>query len=291
MSARIGALARGSRLALMLGAALSLPACYVGPPPGHHYPDRSYDDRAESDPVDQIDGFVTFEGRCPTLREHGSDEVFTLTGNTRALRPGDHVRLSEREVEGSPCGGDTPTLAVTEIDAIWQGDGHRDAYFDARRDGDFDRFLAESRDRGGWYAERYAYRTGNVDRPGHPGDAGEGDGPSNPGPDRRYESPPYVPNIPNDENGRSAEPDRPPGTPERPDAEANDDEQEQLSVTGRLELGGNCPAIRTPQGDSWDLAGDLGDYRDGDRVNVIGVAAGRSACGGRALSISEIRGR
>ncbi|HEY0558451.1 MAG TPA: DUF5818 domain-containing protein [Thermoanaerobaculia bacterium] len=288
MPARIGSLARGSRLPLLLAAALSLPACYVGPPPGYHPSDRPYDDdRAESgpadQPVDQIDGFVTFEGRCPTLREHGSDEIFALTGNTRALRPGDHVRLSEREAEENPCGGDAPTLEVTRIEAIWQGDGHRDAYFDARRDGDLDRFLSASRSRGGWYAERYAYRTGNVDRPGE---------------DRRDQSPPYVPNIPDqpnqpdDPNGRSAEPAPPPGAPDRPDMDSDDDEErEQLSVTGRLELGGQCPVIRTPQGDSWDVIGDLGDYRNGDRVNVIGVATGRSACGGRALTISEIRGR
>ena len=257
MTARIRSF---TKVPLLLAAALALPACYVGPPPGYHYADRTYSGR-HARPVDQIDGFVTFEGRCPTLREHGSNDVFTLTGNTRALRPGDHVRLSEREVEGNPCGGDAPTLEVTEIDAIWRGEGHRDAYFDARHDGDFDRFLSENRDRGGWYADRYAYRTGNVDRNG-----------DSDGPDRRYESPPYVPNTPN------AEPEE-------------EDEHEQLSVTGRLELGGHCPAIQTPQGDSWDLVGNLGDYRDGDRVNVIGIATGRSTCGGRALTISEIHGR
>lgn len=249
MTARIRSF---TKVPLLLAAALSLPACYVGPPPGYHYVDRTYSGR-HSGPVDQIDGFVTFEGRCPTLREHGSNDVFALTGRTRALRPGDHVRLSERAVDarlGNPCGLDVPTLEVTGIEAIWRGNGHRDAYFDSRRDGDFDRFLAENRDRGG---------------PGNPA----GDGPE---PDRRYESPPYVPNIPN------AEPEE-------------EDEQEQLSVTGRLELGGHCPAIHTPQGDSWDLVGNLGDFRDGDRVNVTGVATGRSACGGRALTISEIHGR
>jgi hypothetical protein len=279
----------GSRLALVLTAALSLPACYVGPPPG--YPHRHYDDRraGPAGPVEEIDGFVTFEGRCPTLREHGSDQVFALTGNTRILRPGDHVRLSERAVDarrGNPCGLDAPTVEVTGIEAIWRGEGHRDAYFDARRDGDFDRFLAANRDRGGWYSDRYAYRNGNVD---HPGEEGPG-----PGSDRRYESPPYAPpmNVP---PPPGSDADRPPMPQDRPDADRdnrdNDDEQEQLSVTGRLDLGGSCPAIHTPNGDSWDLIGNLGTYRDGDRVNVIGVATGRSSCGGRALTVSEIRGR
>ena len=164
MSLRIRSLARPS---LLLAAALSLPACYVGPPPGYH-PDGPYESRPRGPrgPVDEIDGFVTFEGRCPTLREHGSEEVYALSGNTRALRPGDHVRLSEREAVGNPCGSDSPALEVIGIDAIWQGEGHRDAYFDARRDGDFGSFLAENHDRGGWYADRYAYMTGNVDRPG-----------------------------------------------------------------------------------------------------------------------------
>jgi hypothetical protein len=112
----------GTRLALVLAAALSLPACYVGPPPG--YPHRHYDDRRAGS-VEEIDGFVTFEGRCPTLREHGSDQIFALTGNTRDLRPGDHVRLSERAVDprrGNPCGIDAPTVEVTGIEAIWRGE-------------------------------------------------------------------------------------------------------------------------------------------------------------------------
>jgi hypothetical protein len=242
--------------------------------------------------VDQIDGFVTFEGRCPTLREHGSEEVYALSGNTRALRPGDHVRLSEREAAGNPCGGGAPALEVIGIDAIWQGEGHRDAYFDARRDGDLGSFLAENHDRGGWYAERYAYLSGNVDRPGR-GDRdqdrhGDRDG-DNRNPDRRYESPPYVPPIP---NGQRADPDQPQAAPEAQDMDRDDDEEhEQLSVTGRLDLGGSCPSIHTPQGDSWDLVGNLETFQNGERVNVIGVATGRSTCGGRALTISEIHGR
>ncbi len=58
------------------------------------------------------------------------------------------------------------------------------------------------------------------------------------------------------------------------DNDNGEDEQEELSVTGRLDLGGSCPAIRTPNGDIWDLTGDLGDRRDGDQVRILGVAAG-----------------
>jgi hypothetical protein len=289
MSVRIRSLARPS---LLLAAALCLPACYVGPP-GYYPHDRPYENRHRG-PVDEIDGFVTFEGRCPTLREHGSEEVYALTGNTRALRPGDHARLSERAVAGNPCGSDAPTLEVTAIEAIWRGEGHRDAYYDARRDGDLESFLAENRDRGGWYSDRYAYLSGNVERPRRL-DRDDRDGRDDRGnPDRRYESPPYVPPVPNDQR---VDPDRPPGAPDRPDMDRpdmdrdNDEEHEQLSVTGRLDLGGSCPSIHTPQGDSWDLVGNLETFRDGDRVNVIGVATGRSACDGRALTISEIHGR
>jgi hypothetical protein len=287
------ALAQGFRLTLLLTAALSLPACVVEPPPGypHHGP---YGDRYnQGGPVDQIDGFVTFEGRCPTLRDHESDRVFALTGNTRALRPGDHVTLSEREVGGNSCGLNAPTLEVVGIDTIWRGDDHRSVYYDASRDGDFDRFIVENRDRGGWYADRYAYRTGNrgpgddrggrSDRDGDRQDHGRyGNPPDNP-PNNPPDNPPM---DPNERYDRNAPPDQA-NPPEDPD----EDEQEELSVTGRLDFGGSCPAIHTPNGDSWDLAGDLGNYHDGDRVQVIGVARGRSSCGGRTLEVSSIKGR
>ena len=69
------------------------------------------------------------------------------------------------------------------------------------------------------------------------------------------------------------------------------DEHESLRVDGRLDFGGSCPAIHTPDGNSYDLAGDLGNYHDGDQVRVIGVLQGRSSCGGRTLEVNEIQSR
>lgn len=251
---------RGFRLTLLLTGTLALSACAVESPAYYRQGPRGQEG--------QIDGFITFEGRCPTIRDHETNEVFGLAGNVRALRPGDHVALSERAVGGRSCGVNAPTLEVLSIDVIWRGDGHRDAWFDARQDGDFDSFIAQSRDRGGWYSDRYAYLHGG------------GQGPGRPGPDDR------------DRDRGGYDRDAPPPPPEAnsPDQDRDDDEeQEELSVTGRLDLGGSCPAIHTPNGDSWDLTGDLGDYRDGDRVRILGVPAGSSACGGRALRIEEVQ--
>jgi Protein of unknown function (DUF5818) len=288
-------LAQGFRLTLLLAAALSLPACVVGPPvygPQNPY-DPDHGRGGYEGPSDQIDGFVTFEGRCPTIRDHESDQVFALSGNTRALRPGDHVVLSTQETRGNSCGMNTPTLEVVSIDTIWKGGDHRSAYFDASRDGDFDRFIVANRERGGWYADRYSYRSG-----GGPGSTPRDDrgGQYDRGRDRdedrgRYAPPP---GDPNDREEQAAPPDQaaPPEQMAPPEDRDDDQEdQEQLSVTGKLDFGGSCPAIRTPNGESYDLAGDLGNYHDGDRVTVVGVVGERSSCGGSTLEVREIRGR
>ncbi|HEY4562038.1 MAG TPA: DUF5818 domain-containing protein, partial [Thermoanaerobaculia bacterium] len=255
---------RGLRLALLLAGVLALSACAVESP--------AYYRQGPQGQQGQIDGFITFEGRCPTIRDHETNEAFGLTGNVRALRPGDHVALSERAVGGRACGVNAPTLEVLSIDAVWRGDDHRDAWFDARRDGDFDSFIAQSRDRGGWYADRYAYLHGGGEQaPGRPG--------------------PYDRDQDRDRGGYGNPPPPPPPPGMENPGEDRDDEEEQeeLSVTGRLDLRGSCPAIHTPNGDSWDLAGDLGDYRDGDRVRVLGYPAGTSSCGGRALRVEEVQ--
>jgi hypothetical protein len=309
-------LAQGFRLTLLLAAALSLPACVVGPPvygPQNPYdPDHGRGEYGGS--RDQIDGFVTFEGRCPTIREHESNQVFALAGNTRSLRPGDHVVLSTQEAGRSSCGGNAPTLEVVSIDTVWKGEDHRSAYFDASRDGDFDRFIVANRERGGWYADRYAYRSGSGpgsapgddrggqydrgrDRGRDQGDDRDHDRNGDPG-DRGQYAPP--PGDPNDREEQAAPPEQmaPPdqtAPPEQmaPPADRDNDQedQEQLSVTGKLDFGGSCPAIRTPNGESYDLAGDLGNYHDGDRVTVVGVVGERSSCGGNTLEVQEIRGR
>jgi hypothetical protein len=263
-STRNRILGRGFRLTLFLAGVLALSACAVESP--GYYRHGPYAGREG-----QIDGFITFEGRCPTIRDHETNEVFGLTGNVRALRPGDHVALSERPVGGNSCGIDAPAVEVLSIDVVWRGDDHRDAWFDARQDGDFESFIAESRDRGGWYSDRYAYLHGG--------------GQGQPGPydrDRDQDR---------DRGGYDQSAPPPPPSADNPGEDRDDEEQEELSVTGRLDLSGSCPAIRTPGGDSWDLTGDVGDYRDGVQVRILGYPAGRSACGGRALRIEEVQGR
>ncbi len=158
---------RGFRLTLLLAlfvGTAALSACAVESPAYYrHGPAYGQEGR--------IDGFITAEGRCPTIRDHETNDVFALTGSVRALRPGDHVALSERSVDGRGCGG-APTLEVLSVDVIWRGEDHRDTWYDASRDGgDLNGFLFANRDRRGWYSERYAYING-----GGPG--------SGPGPDR-----------------------------------------------------------------------------------------------------------
>jgi hypothetical protein len=287
MTTTIRTLARGAQLALLLGAALSLPACYVETRPyPHHgpYEDRDRYDRGQ----DQIDGFVTFEGRCPTIRDHRSSQVYSLTGNTRDLQPGDHVLLSEREADGDTCGVQGPALEVLRVDVVWKGDGHDSAYFDSRRDGDFESFISQNRGLGGWYADRYAYLNGGGGRPGRDRDRGRYDNGAPPSP------PP--PQYDDRDRGREMDRDRDmdrdsvrDNTGRDTDRDNNgEDEHEALRVDGRLDLRGSCPAIHTPDGVSYDLDGNLGDFHDGDRVRVIGVLQGRSACGGRTLEVNEI---
>jgi len=288
----IRTLARGSRVALLLGAALSLPACVVETRPyPHHgpYEDRDRYDRGQ----DQVDGFITAdiaEGRCPTLRDHRSSQVYSLAGNTRDLRPGDHVLLSERESDGDPCGVQGPTLEVLRVDTVWKGDDHDSAYFDSRRDGDFETYISQNRGLGGWYADRYAYLNGGG-RPGRDGDRGDRDS-------GRYDNgaPPPPPQYDDrdQDRDRGLEMDRDRDM-DRDNVRGNtgrddngEDEHEALRVDGRLDLRGSCPAIHTPDGVSYDLDGNLGDFHDGDRVRVIGVLQGRSACGGRTLEVNEI---
>src|SRR5436305_5445824 len=252
---------RGFRLTLFLAGVLALSACAVESP--------AYYRQGPSGQEGRIDGFITFEGRCPTIRDHETNQVFGRAGDGRARRPGGHVALSERAVGGRGWGANAPTLEVLSVDVVWRGDDHRDAWFDARRDGDLESFIAQSRDRGGWYSDRYAYLHG-----------GRGD---RPGPYDRDQD------RDRDRGGYGNPPPPPPPGMENPGEDRDDDEQEELSVTGRLDLRGSCPAIHTPNGDSWDLAGDVGDHRDGDRVRVLGYPAGRSTCGGRALRVEEVQ--
>jgi hypothetical protein len=148
-------LAKGLGPVLLLSAALALPAAATAQPSrygyGSPYPGRNGGARS-------VDGFITYRGgSCPAIRDHRSGQSYSLAGGTRELRPGDHVVLSGSLTSGSACGTRGPALQVLEIRTIWTGGDHRAAYFDARRDGSFQRFILRSRDRGGWYSDRYTY--------------------------------------------------------------------------------------------------------------------------------------
>ncbi|HEX9944464.1 MAG TPA: hypothetical protein VGG03_20835 [Thermoanaerobaculia bacterium] len=69
------------------------------------------------------------------------------------------------------------------------------------------------------------------------------------------------------------------------------DDDRLISVTGHLDRGLACTSIDADNGDRYALSGDLQDYRDGDRVRVIGFLGGRSLCGARTIEVEEIRGR
>jgi hypothetical protein len=68
------------------------------------------------------------------------------------------------------------------------------------------------------------------------------------------------------------------------------DNRDLISVDGRLDRGMFCNSIEADNGDRFSLSGDLGSYRDGDYVRVIGFREGRSLCGGETIEIQEITG-
>jgi hypothetical protein len=262
-----------------------------------------------------VDGFITADrGRCLVLRDH-QRRTYYLSGDTDGLRPGDHVSLRERSLSRSSCGNDGPTLEVLDVRTVWTGGSHRSAYFDARRDGDFGRFLERSRDRGGWYSDRYSYMQRGGGPNGTSGRYGDRDryepnGPN--GPNGRY-APPYGPNgqaqpqpqydpnnqyDPNgpgqyDQNGQYNDDQRydQNAPPDNGPYDRSGAAPQSISVDGTLDFNGSCPAVRDRGGVSYDLAGDLRSFHNGDRVHVTGVLAGSSSCGGTALEVQEIRRR
>ncbi len=158
----MGNTAKGLGPVLLLSAALALPVAATAQPSRYGY-GTPYSGRGGTR---SVDGFITYRGgSCPAIRDHRSGQSYSLAGGTRELRPGDHVVLGGRLASGSVCGTRGPALQVLEIRTIWTGGDHRAAYFDARRDGSFDRFILRSRDRGGWYSDRYTYlRQGRAQR-------------------------------------------------------------------------------------------------------------------------------
>jgi len=309
-----GNTAKGLGPVLLLSAALALPAAATAQPSRYGY-GTPYSGRYGGG-ARSIDGFVTFRGgSCPAIRDHRSGQSYFLTGNTRELRPGDHVVLGGRLASGSACGARGPALQVLEIRTVWTGGDHRAAYFDARRDGSFERFILRSRDRGGWYADRYSYlREGRGSRGGGRygapyGAPGAPDGRARPNnvpydddrgqydqrsqPDDSYDDEQITdPNdgdyvAPNDTNDAYDQDD------DRQDdrADRSSGNRQLITVDGTFEFDSTCPSLRGTDGKSYDLAGELGNSHDGDRVRVRGFLAGRSSCGGTALEVQEIRRR
>jgi hypothetical protein len=306
------------RAATLLGAvpllamALALPTSAQYYRPG--YPSPSY--RGYGGPQGTVDGFVTEgNGRCLALRDH-QRRPFYLSGDTAGLEPGDHVVLRGRTIGRSSCGGNGPTLEVLDVRTVWTGGGHRTAYFDVRRDGNFERFLERSRDRGGWYSDHYSYLQRGDGRYGQyappPGGPYDRNGqPSYPPPGQpsyqgqpQYQGPPdqgqpqYDPNDQYSPNG----PGQPPPPQYEPNSQSDDQQYDQngddrggapqsISVEGTRDFNGSCPAVRDRSGPSYDLAGDLRGFHNGQRVRVTGLLSGSSSCGGTALEIQEIRER
>jgi hypothetical protein len=315
-------LAKGLGPVLLLSAALALPAASSAQSSRNGYP---YGGRLGG--TRSVDGFVSYRGgSCPAIRDHRSGQSYFLVGNTRELRPGDHAVLGGRLTSGSSCGTRGPALQVLEIRTIWTGGDHRAAYFDARRDGSFERFILRSRDRGGWYSDRYSYlRQGRAprggDRYGAPyGAPGAPDGRARPNdvpydddrgqyqgqpqgrPDDQgqYDQRPQPDDSYDDEQITDPNDDdyvAPNDAPDQDDRQ-NDDRADRssgnrqlITVDGTFEFDSTCPSLRGTDGKSYDLAGELGNSHDGDRVRVRGFLAGRSSCGGTALEVQEIRRR
>jgi hypothetical protein len=314
-------LAKGLGPVLLFSAALALPAATNAQPSRYGY-GNPYSGRGGTR---SVDGFVTYRGgSCPAIRDHRSGQSYSLAGNTRELRPGDHVVLGGRLASGSACGTRGPALQVLEIRTIWTGGDHRAAYFDARRDGSFERFILRSRDRGGWYSDRYTYLRqgrapqggGRYDSPPYgapdrrarpndvpydddrgqyqgqaqaqPDDQGQYD--QSPQPDDSYDDEQIA--APNDDDYTAPNaPNAPNDTYDQDDRADRSGSRQVVTVDGTFEFDSTCPSLRGTDGKSYDLAGELGNSHDGDRVRVRGVLAGRSSCGGTALEVQEIRRR
>jgi len=307
-------LAKGFTPVLLLAAALSLPSradAQYSP-----YRNRPYGPSVQG----TLDGFITAQsGRCPTIRDHRTNRTFYLVGNTRDLRPGDHVRLLERVARTNTCGAQAPTVEVLQVRTIWASAQHRSAYYDATRDGAFANFIVRNRNRGGWYADRYAYRQqGGGDRYGQYGSQDDRYGqydrrpapnaPNGPYDDRYDRTRPnddrngqyddnggqYDRNDPNDQYDdqydRDNRDNRDNDDDQYDNGPGNNDNRRLTAIDGTLDFNGDCPSIRSGS-TTYDLAGDLGNYHDGDRVHVTGFVAGRSSCGGTALEVQEIRRR
>lgn len=104
---------------LLLAASLVLPL-EAAPANGR----QAAQNRSRGQQGQVIDGWLNDEGaECPALRDHNG-RLWTLTGNAHSLRPGEHVRLYGRTVDGSACAWQGTTFEVLEVKNVWADAGH-----------------------------------------------------------------------------------------------------------------------------------------------------------------------
>ncbi|HEY4592093.1 MAG TPA: DUF5818 domain-containing protein, partial [Thermoanaerobaculia bacterium] len=114
--------------------------------------------------------------------------------------------------------------------------------------------------------------------------------------------PPPLQNEPNGQYGPNGQGQPPPPQYDpnggqydnQPSDDQNGDDRgapQSISVDGTLDFNGTCPTVRDRNGTSYDLAGNLRGFHNGERVRVTGLLSGSSSCGGTALEIQEIRER
>jgi hypothetical protein len=75
---------------------------------------------------------------------------------------------------------------------------------------------------------------------------------------------------------------------DRFDDRFNRSNRDLVSIVGRLDDSGRCPAVRGDRGEYYDLVGDLRNFRHGDHARVVGFIGVRSECGGQAIDVQEI---
>jgi hypothetical protein len=108
---------------LLLAASLVLPV-EAAPAHGRQAAQRAAQNRSRGQQGQVIDGWLSDEGaECPALRDHGG-RLWTLTGDAHSLRPGEHVRLYGRVVDGSACAWQGTTFEVLEVKNVWADEGH-----------------------------------------------------------------------------------------------------------------------------------------------------------------------
>jgi len=232
-------LAKGFSAALLLVAALSLPATSTAQ--GRRYGwDNWYRGYSRYNAnTFQLDGtFIGQQNGCALVQDRRG-QVIPLVGNPGDLRRGEDLLMTGRVQYGSVCG---TAFRVFSVDRIWSDSSHRRVLYDSRYDGDYSSY----RDRYNRYGDRY-------DRYNN-----------------RYDNGYY-------NNGNYS------------DRYGYNGNRNLTSITGRLDDSGRCPVIRGDHGEYYDLVGDLRNFRDGARVQVLGFLGVRSSCGGQAIDVQQIR--